>query len=310
MKIFGKKPCNTAADDVSGSEVLHKTRQAGLPAFTLSEVLVVLGLIGTISAITIPNIAYNYKAKVLEQQYRSTYSDLKEIGSYINYDKGDVGTYANSIYSSYDSKLKTNVGWDKVFMSYINGGNILETSMSSSKIPDYLRAIYKSAGTMQGPYRFNINEDGSLKSGIVCNNWNIWSDSKGRIWTFNSESRIICVDINGTANPNRYNIDIFAFIPMSAAQVAEWVYDDADNPNDYSGQIVPCDADLIIQNGSSNKQVSSYPNKGDGSALDACPFFEPIENIAAINSSKPGKSARNKTVDINNNYWKDYINYK
>lgn len=303
MKIFGKKPCNTAADDVSGSEVLHKTRQAGLPAFTLSEVLVVLGLIGTISAITIPNIAYNYKAKVLEQQYRSTYSEIKEIGSYINYDKGDVGTYANKV---------TYKVWVDEFISKINGGNnLLESNYGSDvNITNALRNIYKEAGTMQGPYKFNLY-DGKLKqTGVFCDNYNIWLDSKGRIWTFNSESRIICVDINGTANPNRYNIDIFAFIPMSAAQVAEWVYDDADNPNDYSGQIVPCDAELISSKGWSNNQVSDHPNKGDESALDACPFFEPIENIAAINSYIPGKSARNKTVDINNNYWKDYINYK
>ena len=36
--------------------------------FTLAEVLVVLGLIGSVSAITIPNLAYNYRAKVLEEQ--------------------------------------------------------------------------------------------------------------------------------------------------------------------------------------------------------------------------------------------------
>ncbi len=54
---------------------------------------VTLGLIGAISAITIPTLAYNYRAKVLEEQFRSTYSDIKQIGTMINYQKGDVGEY-------------------------------------------------------------------------------------------------------------------------------------------------------------------------------------------------------------------------
>lgn len=45
--------------------------------FTLAEVLVTLGLIGAISALTIPTLAFNYKAKVLEEQFRSTYSDVR-----------------------------------------------------------------------------------------------------------------------------------------------------------------------------------------------------------------------------------------
>ncbi len=275
-------------------------------AFTLAEILVVLGLIGTISAITIPNLAYNYRAKVLEEQYRSTYSEIKEIGSYLNYDKGDVGVYA----------LKSNYAtWAQEFMSKINGGNkLLDGANSTTNITGQLRDIYRQGGGSPGPYAFNLNGNSLRQVGIICDNYNIWLDSKGRIWTFNAENRIICVDINGTANPNRLNIDIFAFIPMNAQMVATWVYDDQDNMNNYSGQIVPCDLDYITMKGLSNKspakdEAGKY-TKGDGTAFDGCPFFEPMENVAAINSTSPGKSARNRNVTRANNYWKDYINYK
>lgn len=82
-------------------------------------------------------------------------------------------------------------------------------------------------------------------SNYLCDNGQIWLDSKGRIWTFNLENAIICVDINGSGNPNRYNIDIFAFIPMSSKMVAKWLYNDEDNPNNYAGQIVLCNADAL-----------------------------------------------------------------
>ncbi len=274
--------------------------------FTLSEILVVLGLIGSISAITIPNLAYNYKAKVLEEQYRATYSEIKEIGSYLNYDKADVGAYA----------LKTPLDrWVKEFMAKINGGNmLLKDANSNSDIYGKLRKVYKDAGSRPGPYAFNLNGSSLQQVGIICDNYNIWLDSKGRIWTFNSANRIICVDINGTGNPNRLNIDIFAFIPMNAQMVATWVYDDQDNMNNYSGQIVPCDLDYITRKGLSNaiptKNAQGKYTKGDRTAFDGCPFFEPLENVAAVNSFRPGKSARNKTVTRANNYWKDYINYK
>lgn len=277
--------------------------------FTLSEILITLGVIGTISAITIPTIAYNYRAKVLEEQFRTTYSDLREIGSRLNYDKGDVGTYAN----------KTNFNtWQDEFMKMINGGNNLLSGLTSgagdNNISTNLRKIYKEGGASPGPWQFNLNANGSLaQAGIICDNGSIWMDSRGRLWTFNSESRIICVDINGTANPNRINIDIFAFIPMDAEQVATWVYDDPDHPENYTGAIIPCNLDLLTRKSLSNAQATKpyVANKtAPAVAYDTCPFFEPVENIAAVNSYSKGKSARNKNITAEDNYWKTYIDYK
>ncbi|MFR1673144.1 MAG: hypothetical protein ACLSWI_09395 [Candidatus Gastranaerophilaceae bacterium] len=47
---------------------------AGLTAFTLAEVLITLGIIGIIAAITIPNIVSAYKKKVVEVKLKRTYS--------------------------------------------------------------------------------------------------------------------------------------------------------------------------------------------------------------------------------------------
>ena len=58
--------------------------------FTLAEIMVTLGLVGAISAMVIPSLAYNYRGKVLEQQFRDTYSEIRQIGSMINYEKGVV----------------------------------------------------------------------------------------------------------------------------------------------------------------------------------------------------------------------------
>ena len=58
-------------------------------AFTLAELhFVTLGVLGSVAALTLPTIAYNYRGKVLEQQFRSTYSEIKEIGSRMNLEHG------------------------------------------------------------------------------------------------------------------------------------------------------------------------------------------------------------------------------
>ena len=271
--------------------------------FTLAEILITLGLIGAVSAITIPTLAYNYRAKVLEEQYRSTYSDLKQIGAMINLEKGDIGEYANGLNSLGD--------WEKEVIGRLNGGGKLKAT-SVTDVTDDKRNIYRNSGANPGPFAFNLSDGQLVQVRDVCDNGSIWSDSKGRLWTFNHEMRIICVDVNGAANPNRLNIDTFAFIPMSAKAVAAWVHDDQAHPENYSGEIVPCDIDSMHRDGLGNRTPAQKGwSKGSGSALDHCPFFGPIENVAPTTGYyNPGKSAKGRDVTSSNNYWKDYINYK
>jgi hypothetical protein len=101
--------------------------------------------------------------------------------------------------------------------------------------------------------------------------------------------RIVCVDVNGTANPNRINIDTFAFIPMTAKMVATYVYNDPEHPMAYSGSMVLCDLDRLTLQGLSNTYPQTdangnYKKNNPRSAYDTCPFNAPVENIAAVNN--------------------------
>ena len=125
-------------------------------AFTLAEMLVVLGLIGAISALTIPTLAYNYRSKVLEEQFRSTYSDVRQIGALINYEKGDVGEYANKI---------SFTAWQKDFVSRLNGGNNLLGSESPSALQTKYTQTLKDGGGSPGLWAFNLSGGNQQK---VC----------------------------------------------------------------------------------------------------------------------------------------------
>lgn len=45
-------------------------------AFTLAEVLITLGIIGVVAALTMPSLMSNYRRKVAETQLKQTYSIL------------------------------------------------------------------------------------------------------------------------------------------------------------------------------------------------------------------------------------------
>lgn len=251
----------------------------------------------------------------------------------MNYENGDVGEFAyKCVYgANFKCGVQTANGnnayggtlrWASEFMSYLSGGAPFnEDANSGNGISGTLQNIYEDAGAPKGPRWFNANST----PGIVCDNGGIWTDSKGRLWTFNGENQFVCVDINGTAAPNRMNVDTFIFKPMTAKEVA--IYINNENPDDphvanYSGQFVLCDINKITNDNWGNKMPSQTGyRKGSGSAVDWCYFNEPIENIAAMdwadrlgNKKDTGTSAgpdgHRKTLTRNNNYWTDYINYR
>lgn len=303
--------------------------------FSLSEVLVTLGVLGVVAGMTIPTLAYNYRAKVLETQFRSTYSEVMNIGAMLAKDNGDIGNfsrntnYANAAnggaINNNNGSTEGTIRWAKEFGSYIPGfvnvWNTPNPQNIGAQQKNALTLIYANAGH-PGPYRFRTSIAGTV--GVSCNNGGIWSDLKGRIWTFNSENQMVCVDVNGTAPPNRMNIDIFAFIPMSASQVSMWVYgEDTDSRasrSNYSSQFVLCDLDKIIEKRVSDNvpgeydhwipsifyEWKRYPKDNPKTALDLCPFNAPVENVAGGTVSSRGRSV-NPVVD---DYWKKYIDYR
>ena len=52
--------------------------QAARRAFTLAEVLIALGIIGIVAAMTIPVLVANYRNMVLENQFKKSYSILSQ----------------------------------------------------------------------------------------------------------------------------------------------------------------------------------------------------------------------------------------
>ena len=107
-------------------------------AFTLAEVLITLGIIGVVAALTIPNVVSNYKKKVVETRLAKLYSVLNQAvelseeknGACTTWEWGDVNKARNSEFLEY---------WWKTYMAdYIPNVDSVKTPNNSGSTGGYM----------------------------------------------------------------------------------------------------------------------------------------------------------------------------
>ena len=107
-------------------------------AFTLAEVLITLGIIGVVAALTIPNVVSNYKKKVVETRLAKLYSILNQAvelseeknGACTTWEWGDVDKARNSEFLEY---------WWKTYMAdYIPSVDSVKTPNNSGSTGGYM----------------------------------------------------------------------------------------------------------------------------------------------------------------------------
>lgn len=165
-------------------------------AFTLAEVLITLGIIGIVAAMTLPTLINKTKGKELEAQYKKAYSIINQAVNRMNAEKGFVANW-----SSY--KACTNEFADefnKYFLLLLNCGK----DKCSTFVDDehtYLTKYKTYNGNAGCADCFNdgqfILSDTMFVSINHC---------------YEPNKILIAVDVNGVyKKPNRYGHDFFVF---------------------------------------------------------------------------------------------------
>ena len=163
-------------------------------AFTLAEVLITLGIIGIVAALTLPSVINKYRSFVLEQQFKKSYSNLSQ--TIINM-KRDTGIEnLRDYYYGYNSSLGRH---DTSLLGsfYNNFDSHIAPVDKLKKI--YPVTNYSGTGTSATDYGEDwpkatiILKDGSSVGRYVNNGClRFWIDSNGPY-----------------KKPNRYGFDIF-----------------------------------------------------------------------------------------------------
>ncbi len=177
--------------------------------FTLAEVLVTLGIIGVVSALTVPTLMQNYQKKSYVTQLHKVYNELNQALLQYQTDRNAVNLK--------EAGLTTNEACADFFKKYFK---IVQDCGSDSE-PCFADSYKKISGVDSHFYCaancMVLASGASIGSKIGSNN----------IIQF-------VVDINGVKGPNIYGRDAFSLYLYSNGVIDDLALKDVDNPDDYT----------------------------------------------------------------------------
>ena len=161
--------------------------------FTLAEVLITLGIIGVVAAITIPGLIANYKAQRLRSQFLKSYSTVQQVFKQMEADDVSLNPDEYSAGTFY-----------KTFAGYLTGATLCTNNAAKPNPLCYIRAL-QGAEVYKGLNNYYL-DDGSI----------LLPD--GTLLMFENTSKtanpyvFVTVDLNGIKNPpNMEGFDTFTF---------------------------------------------------------------------------------------------------
>ena len=175
------------------------TMSRGYTGFTLAEVLITLGIIGVVAALTIPSLVNNFQNEEYIVALKKNYSELTNAYKQIIYDSGSIsnalgpaGTFNHdrpiTMFSSYLNTTKV------CYMSAASAGKCFHTAELSNLDGNDSMWNFASFGGI-------ILANGSMLT--FFDNASTCENSKTCGW--------FLIDTNGFKPPNRYGKDIYRF---------------------------------------------------------------------------------------------------
>lgn len=200
--------------------------------FTLAEVLITLGIIGVVAAMTLPALINKTNNKELQTAFLKTYSELNQLALLFTAENGVTipeytsGKVTNGI-SQEDASL--------IFSYYKGSSSLTPTGTGSQDEEGNFIAFYDIHYLNGKKYSGGGNSSGQ-NSSFLCDNTSFRNNTSGAILILNDAPQagkngpVICVDINGKKRPNRYGIDYFMFIFTVDGKVLPVGQEDKSNP--------------------------------------------------------------------------------
>ena len=238
-------------------------------AFTLAEVLITLGIIGVVAAMTMPTLIANHRKTVLKTQFKKAYSELQQVNQNFikDYDM-NICEYNWQMWDETKSGYASSKATSDAFIKYYTGDGTSKSQILGFKQIKNLTGDKTVAGTL-------FDDGGAI-------------DMQKRTFYFeyavtNVNCPVITVDINGYYKmPNQMGVDVFSFRPTQNGKIIP-----LGNPDTVNDQI----------NGSAvlNNQHSCTCTKKENNSITngvCCAYWASID----INPDDNSKA-----------YWKSFI---
>ncbi len=181
-------------------------------AFTLAEVLITLGIIGIVAAMTMPSLIAKYQKKQTVTQLKKAYAELNKAVSYSEIDNGDC--------KYWDYNLGSLDFYNKYLSKYLNKVDILLASKYNGG------KFYGLNGKLDGE-AWDVDPTYYVK---LADGFVLGISSYG-----GGNYKAIVIDINGEKGPSINGKDLFVFSIQGDIKVAPYGIRNTDS----TGGIVP-----------------------------------------------------------------------
>lgn len=182
-------------------------------AFTLAEVLITLGIIGIVAALTLPVLINSYKNKQTVTQLKKVYSILSQATILTQANNGEISDW--NIKDNDDASTENIVYYYKPYLKLLKDCGKSAGCWSTDEITG-LDAIsisrfdeFRHSGGLVYKYSIAL-VDGTFIVFDIYSDLNVLGISEKMPDGVNA-TMVFIVDINGLKNPNRVGRDIFAF---------------------------------------------------------------------------------------------------
>lgn len=159
-------------------------------AFTLAEVLITLGIIGIVAAMTLPALISKIEKAVLKSQIKKMYSTLTQVQQKVMFENGDFVTSSNFGYNEFNEAIIKSLKIIQVCE---------KNALAKGCIPKY-QGLDISSGACPG---FSENSIYNTSTVYVLNDGTF-------LIPYHMDWRSLwLVDVNGKKGPNKAGYDLF-----------------------------------------------------------------------------------------------------
>lgn len=207
-------------------------------AFTLAEVLITLGIIGIVAAMTLPTVINKYQKEATVTQLKKTYTILNQA-----FRQAEVENESSQYWN--ESSNQANVLFEKYWKPYLKSPKICTSENGACGYKK--QAPWKQINGKNDDYCVYLND---YRLSIMLADGQFVSIVSGSGYDLNDKRMII--DLNGSKSPNTFGRDTFLFIRISGKGIMPYGYELSSNTvnNDCSktGKGYMCAAKIIKDN--------------------------------------------------------------
>lgn len=169
-------------------------------AFTLAEVLITLGIIGVVAAMTLPNLIHKQQMMELENRFKVAYSMIFQAVQTMGLDDPSLW----QTYCPPSDNRDANFLFINDFSKQFQIIKLYKSNTSDLRLVGYEKSSYTQTPKALG---LMFNNDGHNNGVFVTKNGMVVASS-GCWWTNLPD---FIVDTNGTKGPNKFGYDVFYF---------------------------------------------------------------------------------------------------